>query len=61
MFKLSLTHFEATMYLALAISVILATVANGTPRERFIYGAKCFGYFLLAVFGLGWLMYFAHG
>jgi len=32
MFKLSLTHFEATMYLALAISVILATVANGTPR-----------------------------
>jgi len=59
--RLTLSHFEATIILALAISIVLGAVAPGTARERITYGAKCFGYFLLAVFGIGWLMYLGHG
>jgi len=57
----TLTHFEASLFLALMISVVLGVTGRKTDRERLIYGAKCFGYFLAAIFGLGWLMYFGHG
>jgi ABC-type dipeptide/oligopeptide/nickel transport system permease component len=59
--NMNLTHFEATLLLALLISVILGVVSRKTNPERIRYGLRCFGYFLLAVFGLGWLMYFGHG
>lgn len=55
-----LTHFETTILLALLISVVLGVVTKKTDRERFIYGLRSFGWFLLTVFGLGWLMYLGH-
>lgn len=59
--KMTLTHFEATVVLAFLASVVLGVVSRRDDRERLRYGLRCFGYFLLAVFGLGWLMYFGHG
>mgnify|MGYP001421990276 CR=1 FL=1 len=58
--KMTLSHFEATLIFALLTSVVLAIVTKRTDQERLRYGLKSFGYFMLAVFGLGWLMYLGH-
>ena len=59
--SMNLSHFEATLLFALVISVVLGITGRKQDRERLLYGLRCFGYFLIAVFGLGWLMYFGHG
>jgi hypothetical protein len=58
--KLSLNHFEAAFLFALLTSVVLGVVTRRTDRERLMYGLKCFGYFLIALFGIGWVMYLGH-
>ena len=58
--KVNLSHFEAALLFAFFTSIVLGVVTKKTDRERIRYGLQCFGYFLLAVFGLGWLMYFGH-
>ena len=55
-----LSHFETTILLALLISVVLGVVTKKTDRERLLYGLRSFGWFLLTVFGLSWLMYLGH-
>ena len=40
---------------------MLGIVTKKTDRERVEYGAQSFGYFVVAVFGLGWLMKLGHG
>lgn len=55
-----LTHFETTLLLALLISVVLGVVTKKTDRDRLMYGLRSFGWFLLTVFGLSWLMYLGH-
>lgn len=59
--KMTLTHFEAALLFALFTSVVLGVVTKKTDRERVTYGAYCFGCFIAALIGLGWLMHFAHG
>ncbi len=59
--KLSLSHFEAAFLFALCTSVVLGIVSKRTNRDRVRYGLYCFGCFLVAVFGLSWLMYLGHG
>lgn len=59
--KMTLSHFEAALLFALFTSVILGVVTKKTDRERFVYGLRSFGYFVLVMFGLGWLMYLGHG
>jgi predicted PurR-regulated permease PerM len=58
--KISLSHFEVTFLFALFTSIVLGIVTKRTDRERIRYAAACFGYFMLAIFGLGWLMYLGH-
>ncbi len=58
--KMNLSHFEATLLFALFTSAVLGVVTKKTDKERLHYGLTSFGYFMLAVFGLGWLMYFGH-
>jgi hypothetical protein len=58
--KMNLSHFEATLVFALLASVVLAVVTKRTDHERIRYGLKSFGYFMLTVFGLSWLMYLGH-
>lgn len=59
--KMGLTHLEATLLFALLASVVLGMITKKTTREQVLYGIYCFGCFLAAVFGIGWLMYFGHG
>jgi len=58
--KMALSHFEATMLLALFISAVLGVVTKRTDKERLTYGLTSFGYFLATIFGLAWVMFFCH-
>jgi hypothetical protein len=59
--KVNLTHFEFSLLFALLASIVLGIVTKKTDRERLRYGVYCFVCFLVAMFGLGWLMHFGHG
>jgi hypothetical protein len=59
--KVNLSHFEAALLFSLFTSIVLGVVTKKTDRERLIYGLYCFGCFVVALFGLGWLMYLGHG
>ena len=59
--KIGLSHFEAAVLFALFASVVLGVVTKKNDRDRLRYGATCFGYFLLALFGIGWAMKLGHG
>ena len=58
--KMALSHFEATLLLAIFISAVLGVVTKKTDRERLMYGLTSFGYFLATIFGLAWIMYLGH-
>ena len=58
--KMNLSHFEATFLLALFSSAVLGVVTRGTDRDRLRYGLKSMGWFVVTVFGLGWLMWLGH-
>jgi hypothetical protein len=59
--KMNLSHFEAALLFSLFTSVVLGIVTKRTDRERLHYGAYVFACFLVALFGLGWLMRLGHG
>ena len=58
--KMALSHFEAALLFSLFTSVVLGIVTKRTDRDRLHYGVYIFCCFLVALFGLGWLMYFGH-
>ena len=39
-------------------AVVFGAVMKGTDRQRFVYGLKVFGEFLVVAFILGWILYF---
>ena len=59
--RMNLSHFEVSVLFALLCSVVLGVVTKNNDRERLRYGLYCFGCFMAALFGLGWLMYLGHG
>jgi hypothetical protein len=59
--KMALSHFETALIFALLTSVVLGVVTKKTDQERIRYGLQTFGYFMLALFGIAWLMHFGHG
>ena len=58
---LDLNHFQVSLLFALVSSIVLGIVTKFTTRERLRYGLYCFGCFLAALFGIGWVMHFLHG
>jgi hypothetical protein len=50
-------HFAYTLTLATGISAGLALIDRKSWRERLYRGVYLLGSFLLAIFGVGWLMY----
>lgn len=58
---MNLSHFEAALLFALFASVVLGITSKKTTQEQLRYGAYCFGYFILALFGVGWVMKLGHG
>lgn len=59
--KMALSHFETAMLFALFTSVMLGITTKKSDAERIRYGVQCFAYFVVALFGIGWLMYLGHG
>ena len=59
--KMTLSHFEAAFLFSVLVSVVLGVVTKNTDRDRLHYGVYTFVCFLLALFGIGWLMYLGHG
>jgi hypothetical protein len=59
--SLNLDHFQTSILFAILASVILGLTSRTSDRERLRYGAQCFGWFLLALFGISWFMRILHG
>lgn len=59
--KMNLSHFEASFLFALFTSIVLGVVTKRTDRERWRYGLYVFGCFLVALFGIAWVMRLGHG
>jgi len=59
--KMNLTHFEAAVLFALLTSVVMGVVTKRTDRDRVQYGVYTFVCFLIALFGIAWVMYLGHG
>ena len=51
-------HFLYLVAFALFVSVAFAVFANGTTRERVIYGLKSFAQFVVVSLVLAWVLYF---
>lgn len=59
--RVNLDHFEAAILFALLSSIVLGLITKRTDRERVMYGLRCFGWFMAALFGIGWFMRILHG
>ena len=59
--NLSLSHFEASLLFALLTSLVFGVVTKKSDKERIQYGLQTFGYFMLALFGIAWIMKLGHG
>ena len=59
--SLNLTHFEVSILFSIVASAVLGVVTKKTDHDRLRYGLRCFTYFVLALFGIGWVMHFLHG
>lgn len=58
---INFSHFQIALLFALFASIVLGLVTKRTDRERLRYGVYCFGCFMAALFGIGWVMHFLHG
>lgn len=59
--NMNLSHFEAALLFSIFVSVVLGIVTKRTDRDRLHYGVYTFVCFIVALFGIGWLMYLGHG
>ena len=59
--KINLSHFEAAFLFAVFASVVMGITTKKTNKERLNYGLYCFGCFIVALFGIGWVMRLGHG
>lgn len=55
---LAITHFQALLLFALAVSLAFAFLSRRTMRDRLRYTFWSLLVFLAAAVGVGWLMYF---
>jgi hypothetical protein len=61
MLSMNLSHFEAAFLFSLFASVVLGVVTKKNDRDRLYYGVYCFACFIVALFGIGWVMKLGHG
>jgi len=51
-------HFAYLFAFAFFVAVAFSIFANGTPRERILYGVKIFAQFVIISLVLAWIFYF---
>jgi hypothetical protein len=54
---IELSHFSAALIFALFSSIVFGIAVKNEPKEMFLYGAKCFGYFFGGVIVASWVMW----
>ncbi len=54
---MTLSHFSAALVFALFASTVFGITQRNTPREMFLYGLKCFAFFVVGTIAGGWLMW----
>ena len=59
--QIKVSNFEYCVLFSLFASVVLGIVSKRTDRDRIRYAVRCFAYFMIAVFSIGWLMKLGHG
>ena len=52
-----LSHFSAALVFAFFASVVFGITQRNTPRDQFLYGARCFVFFVVGVIAAGWFMW----
>jgi hypothetical protein len=51
-------HFIFLIVFAFFVSIAFGALANGTSRQRVVYGAKTFAQFVIISLVLAWVLYF---
>jgi hypothetical protein len=51
-------HFLYLVGFAFFVSVAFGALANGTAKQRFLYGLKTFAQFIVISLILAWILYF---
>ncbi len=51
-------HFVYLIIFAFFVSIVFGALANGSSRERVIYGVKTFAQFVIISLVLAWILYF---
>lgn len=51
-------HFIYLVAFSLLVSTAFGALANGTSKERIMYGLKTFGQFIVISLVLAWILYF---
>ena len=51
-------HFVYLIIFAFFVSIAFGALANGSPRDRIIYGLKTFLEFIVISLVLAWILYF---
>ncbi len=59
--KMNLSHLEVSLIFAVLCSIVMGIVSKRTHQDRIQYGLYTFGCFIVALFGMGWVMYLGHG
>jgi TRAP-type mannitol/chloroaromatic compound transport system permease small subunit len=54
-------HFVYLFAFAIFVAVAFSIFANGTTKERIIYGLKIFAQFVVISLVLAWIFYFIPG
>ncbi len=54
---MTLSHFSAALVFALFASTVFGITQRNTPREMFLYGLKCFAFFVVGTVAGGWVMW----
>ena len=54
---MTLSHFSAALVFALFASTVFGITQRNTPREMFLYGLKCFAFFVVGTIAGGWVMW----
>jgi len=53
-----MTHFLYLIGFAFFVSVVFGAIAEGTPKQRILYGAKTFLQFVGISLLIAWILYF---
>lgn len=51
-------HFIFLIIFSFFVSIVFAALANGTARDRILYGLKTFLQFIVISLVLAWILYF---